>query len=120
MIWNVRTLGLVPRNQEASPDLYLLLLHSLIAGAARRVVDRDGPKLAGMAVPIPPRSGLLHPGPPERLLDLAIVLLQHLVSDDAWRTGQGPGMVDLVSLGSTALLPKMTTGQSALLQLLSK
>jgi hypothetical protein len=63
------------------PDL-LLLLHSLIAGAARRV-HRDGTKIAGMVVPIPRCSGLLHLGSPEHLLDLAIVLLQHLVDGDA-------------------------------------
>ena len=51
----------------------------------------------------PPPSGLLHPGSPEDFLDLAVVLLQHLV-DVAWRArGQGPRMVDLVAFRSVAL-----------------
>jgi hypothetical protein len=56
-------------------------------------------------VPVgPPHPGLLDPGSPEDFLDLAVILLQHLV-DIAWRAGgQRPRMVDLVAFGSVALL----------------
>jgi hypothetical protein len=88
-VHNVLYLPKIKRGKEAtqtSPTMptrtdrpsSLLLLHSLVAGAARRV-DRDGTKIARVVMPIP-CSRLLHPGSPEDFLDLPIVLLQHLIN----------------------------------------